>query len=98
MVRAVDLALRDFLGRHLADDLVEGTLGDAGEFATKQVYPGLPFILAGLEKVFGDTALPPLILMNLMGFGVLYFTYRLVRLHFARRIAAAIWLRIGSGE
>jgi hypothetical protein len=83
------------LFRGLGHSLATGKGYVFGEFATKQVYPGLPFILAGLEKVFGDTALPPLILMNLMGFGVLYFTYRLMRLHFAEWVAIAVTAGVG---
>lgn len=44
----------------------------------RQVYPGLPFMLAGLEQLFGPVVWPPVLLMLLMSVGVLWFTYRLI--------------------
>jgi hypothetical protein len=66
-----------------------------GEFATRHVYPGLPFILAGLEMVFGETAFPAIVLMNLMGLGVVFFTYRIMRLNFPEWIAIAVTAGVG---
>ncbi len=76
--------------RGLGHTLATGQGYTFGEFASSVIYPGLPLILAGLEIVFGDTALPAIILMNLMALAILVITYRLVRLHFAEWIAVAV--------
>jgi hypothetical protein len=83
------------LFRGLGHSLATGKGYVFGPFASKQVYPGLPFILAGLEKLFGETALPAIILMNLMVLGVFFFTYRLMRLHFPEWVAIAVTAGVG---
>src|SRR5207253_2896005 len=40
-----------------------------GSFSRQQIYPGLPIMLMGLEKVFDDSALPAVVLMHLMALG-----------------------------
>ena len=44
-----------------------------------QVYPGLPFLLAGLERLFGPAAWPGVLVTLAASAGVLWFTYHLIR-------------------
>lgn len=81
--------------RGLGHTLATGQGYTFGEFASNVIYPGLPLILAGLELAFGDTALPAILLMNLAALATLFFTYRLVRLHFSEWIAVAVTVGVG---
>ena len=76
--------------RGLGHTLATGQGYTFGEFASSVIYPGLPLILAGLEITFGETALPAIVLMNLIALATLVITYRLVRLHFPEWIAIAV--------
>ncbi len=44
-----------------------------------QVYPGLPLLLAGLERLFGPAVWPAVVVMLLVSAAILWLTYRLVR-------------------
>ncbi|HEV2295389.1 MAG TPA: hypothetical protein VGR35_16180 [Tepidisphaeraceae bacterium] len=81
--------------RGLGHTLATGQGYSFGEFASSVIYPGLPLILAGLELAFGDTALPAILLMNLIALATLVMTYRLVRLHFPEWIAVAVTVGVG---
>ena len=81
--------------RGLGHTLATGQGYTFGEFASSVIYPGLPLILAGLEITFGETALPAIILMNLVALATLAVTYRLVRLHFPEWIAIAVTVGVG---
>jgi hypothetical protein len=81
--------------RGLGHTLATGQGYTFGEFASHVIYPGLPLILAGLEITFGETALPAILLMNLMALGILVITYRLVRLYFSEWIAVAVTVGVG---
>ena len=67
----------------------------ACDFGSRQIYPGLPVLLAGLEKVFGPSSVPPIIMIHLFSLGCLIFTYKLVRLRFDEWIAIAVTFCVG---
>jgi hypothetical protein len=83
------------LYRGLGHALASGEGYRFGEFASRVVYPGLPLILAGLELLFGETALPAIILINLMALATLWMTYRLIALYFPEWIAVAVTAGVG---
>ncbi|MGB7157585.1 MAG: hypothetical protein WBD40_05935, partial [Tepidisphaeraceae bacterium] len=83
------------LFRGLGHALATGKGYVFGEFGTRMVYPGLPLMLAGLEIVFGETALPAILLMNAMAIGVLVLTYRLICLHYPAWVAVAVTVGVG---
>jgi hypothetical protein len=64
---------------------------EAQSYADKQdtLYPGLPLVLAGMQIVFGEGSLPPLILMYALGVITLVMTERLVR-----RAGGPPWLAV----
>jgi hypothetical protein len=83
------------LYRSLGHSLATGKGYHAGIFASKQIYPGLPTVLAGLEKIFGQRDLPPILLINLMAVACLLVTYRLVSLRFERWMAIVVTVGVG---
>jgi hypothetical protein len=70
------------LYRGLGHSLATGKGYTFGEFGSRQIYPGLPLLLAGLEKVFGSTAWPAIVMMHLLSWACIIVTYKLVRLRF----------------
>jgi hypothetical protein len=78
------------LYRGLAHSLATGQGYQFTEFSSRQIYPGLPVLLAGLEKVFGQRDWPPIILMHLFSLGCLIVTYKLIRLRFPEWVAIAV--------
>jgi hypothetical protein len=76
--------------RGLAHSLATGHGYHFGEFGSRQIYPGLPVLLAGLEKVFGGRDLPPILLIHLFSLGCLIATYKLLRLRFPQWVAVAV--------
>jgi hypothetical protein len=83
------------LYRGLAHNLAIGRGYTFGEFAPRTVYPGYPLLLAGIEKVFGEGAVIPLIVMKLMAGVIVVLTYRLMRLHYPQWIAVAAAFFVG---
>jgi len=78
------------LYRGLAHSLASGQGYQFTDFSARQIYPGLPVLLAGLEKVFGQRDWPPIILIHLFSLGCLVVTYRLIRLRFPQWVAIAV--------
>src|ERR671912_412063 len=78
------------LYRGLAHSLATGKGYHFTDFSARQIYPGLPVLLAGLEKVFGQRDWPPIVMMHLFSLGCLIVTYRLVRLRFPQWGAIAV--------
>ncbi|MEA2710869.1 MAG: hypothetical protein QOF78_3470 [Phycisphaerales bacterium] len=78
------------LYRGLAHSLATGKGYHFGAFSSRQIYPGLPVLLAGVEKVFGDRAWPAIIIVHLFSLGCLIVTYKLVRLRFPQWVAISI--------
>jgi hypothetical protein len=83
------------LYRGLAHSIATGKGYSFGDFGSRQIYPGLPVLLAGLEKVFGPSSVPPIIMVHLFSLGCLIFTYKLVRLRFDEWIAIAVTFCVG---
>ncbi|MFT3785301.1 MAG: hypothetical protein QM770_03935 [Tepidisphaeraceae bacterium] len=73
----LDSALYRGIGHSLASGQGYTFNGAANDFA----YPGLPGILAGLEVVFGPSAVPGIVLVNLCSLASLWIIEKLVRLH-----------------
>src|SRR5438270_10054936 len=53
------------LYRGLGHSLASGKGYKFGEFSSRQIYPGLPVVIAGLEKLFGPRDLPPILFVEL---------------------------------
>ena len=78
------------LYRGLAHSLASGQGYQFTEFSARQIYPGLPVLLAGLEKIFGQRDWPPILLIHLFSLGCLIVTYKLIRLRFPQWVAIAV--------
>src|SRR3954469_22544467 len=78
------------LYRGLGHSLATGHGYHFGAFSSRQIYPGLPVLLAGLEKVFGPASAPPIILIHLFSLGCIVLTYKLVRLRFPQWVAVIV--------
>jgi hypothetical protein len=78
------------LYRGLGHSLATGNGYHFGAFGSKQIYPGLPVLLAGLEKVFGPRDWPVIVMIHLFSLGCLIMTYKLVRLRFPQWVAITI--------
>src|SRR4051794_40059410 len=83
------------LYRGLGHSLATGHGYSFGNFAKQQIYPGLPILLAGLEKVFGQRDLPPILLIHAFSLGCLIFTYKLVRLRYPQWVAVIVTFSVG---
>jgi hypothetical protein len=83
------------LYRGLGHSLATGHGYSFGNFAKQQIYPGLPVLLAGLEKVFGQRDLPPILLIHAFSLGCLVFTYELVRLRYPQWVAVIVTFCVG---
>lgn len=87
----VDSALYRGLARSIAR-------GDGYVFAGEHhthAYAGLPLLLAGLEKVFGESPLPGLIMISLMALATLWLIDALIRLRYPLWVATVITLGVG---
>jgi hypothetical protein len=78
------------LYRGLAHSLATGQGYKFTDFSARQIYPGLPVLLAGLEKVFGQRDWPPIVVIHLFSLGCLVVTYRLIRLRFPQWVAISV--------
>lgn len=79
--------------RGLGNALATGQGYEFGEFATNTIYPGLPLLLAALQKAFGFSMFSPwqsVLAMTLAGLASLFVVYQLVRLHYPVWIATAV--------
>ena len=81
-------------GHYFFRETVLGVEDYANQQATR--YPGLPILLAGLEKVFGPGDLPPLIMMNAMVALLLVLTYRLMLYRVPRWVAVSVVVGMGT--
>lgn len=87
------IGLDSSLYRGLADALVSGRGYHFGEFATNTAYPGLPVLLAGVQKAFGQNVFAPwpaVVMMMLLSAGTLVVLYQLIRLHYPSWIATVV--------
>src|SRR5439155_11008520 len=83
------------LYRGLGHTLASGKGFSFSTFGRRQVYPGLPLILGGLEKLFGGSAVPGLLIMQAFAAGCLITTYKLVSLRFPRCVAVTVAFCMG---
>src|SRR5689334_14835956 len=83
------------LYRGLGHSLASGQGYTFSAFSARQILPGYPVVLAALEKLFGHGDLPPILLMQLTALGVLFFTYKLVRLRFPEWVAIIVTFAVG---
>jgi hypothetical protein len=83
------------LYRGLGHSLATGKGYTFSAFSSRQILPGYPVVLAGLEKAFGRSDLPPILLMQLMALLTLVFTYKLVRLRFPEWVAIIVAFAVG---
>jgi hypothetical protein len=75
------MGLDSSIYRGLARSIATGHGYHFGEFGTHQIYPGLPVLLAGLTKIFGEHVfrpIAPLLLMVAMSLLTLVMIYRLI--------------------
>jgi hypothetical protein len=84
--------------RGLAHGLATGRGYSFGEWAPRNVYPGFPLLLAGLEKLFGSTAVAPCLAMLGMSVLTLLITYRLMRLHYPRWVAVTVTFGLATNS
>ncbi len=59
------------------------------------VYPGVPLLLAGVQMIFGEGALPPLLLMYALALITLVLVYRLCALYFPPWVGVAVVCGLG---
>lgn len=87
----VDSALYRGLARSIAR-------GDGYVFAGEHhthAYAGLPLLFAGLEKVFGDSPVPGLVMIALMALATLWLVDALFRIRYPLWVATVITLGVG---
>ena len=60
------MGLDSSIYRGLARSIAAGSGYHFGEFGTHQVYPGLPVLLAGMTKLFGEHVFRPIVPLLLM--------------------------------
>lgn len=90
-----DSALYLTIGRNLAEGHGYTYHGQINQVA----YPGLPYLWAGVFKLFGTHHLwPAQAVMLLMGFVSLGLWYRLIRLHAGRAMAVLMTCMVGMTE
>ncbi|HEX8524372.1 MAG TPA: hypothetical protein VF669_19105 [Tepidisphaeraceae bacterium] len=83
------------LYRGLGHTLASGHGFNFSEFGKRQIYPGMPLLLAGLEKLFGTSALAPILVMHALAIGCLVTTYKLVSLRYAQWLAIVVTALVG---
>src|SRR3954454_6363479 len=84
------MGLDSSIYRGLARSLASGNGYHFGDFGTHQVYPGLPMLLAGITKVFGEHVfrpVVPLVLMVAMALLTLLLVYHLIARNYQQWIA-----------
>jgi hypothetical protein len=81
--------------RGLARSLAAGEGYQFTSFAAKTVYPGYPVVLAGLEMVFGNSPVPPIVLNYVLAALAIIVAYRLIRLHYEQWVAVVVSAGLG---
>lgn len=87
----MDSALYRGLGHSLA-------IGEGYQFNGKphdHAYPGLPLIFAGLERLFGVTPVPALVLSTILACVAVVLTYRLTATSYPKWVAVLVTLGVG---
>jgi hypothetical protein len=82
--------------RGVADNLAAGKGYTFAGRPQTQIYPGLPFLLAGMQKLFHtQSLLPPLILFNALAALTLVAVYQLIKLRYPLWIAVVVVCGVG---
>src|SRR5438552_10896401 len=87
------MGLDSSIYRGLARSIASGNGYRFGEFGTHQIYPGLPVLLAGLTKLFGEHVyrpIAPIILMVAMSLVTLVMIYRLIARSYPQWMAICV--------
>src|SRR3954447_21513950 len=87
------IGLDSSIYRGLASSLLHGRGYHFGEFGTHQIYPGLPVMLAGLDRIFGEHVfrpVAPLVVILTMALLTLWVTYHLIGRHYPAWIAVTV--------
>jgi 4-amino-4-deoxy-L-arabinose transferase-like glycosyltransferase len=87
------MGLDSSIYRGLAQSIAAGNGYHFGEFGSHQIYPGLPVILAGFDKLFGENIyrpLGPLIFTMLCSLLTLILVYRLIQRHYPKWMAVSV--------
>jgi hypothetical protein len=95
------IGLDSSIYRGLGHNLATGQGYVFGETASHQVYPGLPLILAGLERTISASVfwpIAPLLFMLACSVLTLVITYRLIKLHYPEWIAIAVTCGVALNE
>src|SRR4051794_31224824 len=91
------MGLDSSIYRGLSRSLASGNGYHFGDFGTHQVYPGLPVLLSGITKIFGENVyrpLPTLVLMLLMSFTTLALVYRLIARSYPEWMALCVTIGV----
>ncbi len=90
------IGLDSALYRGVADNLVAGKGYTFAGLKQTQIYPGLPYLLAGLNKLTGsNSVVPVLILFNLCALATVAGVYLLIQQRFAMWIAVVVACGVG---
>jgi hypothetical protein len=87
------MGLDSSIYRGLAQSIATGQGYHFGEFGSHQIYPGLPVILAGFDKLLGENIyrpLGPLIFTMLCSLLTLVLVYRLIGRHYPKWMAVSV--------
>jgi hypothetical protein len=87
------IGLDSSIYRGLARAISLGRGYQFGEFGSHQIYPGLPVLLAGMMRVFGEHVyrpVAPLLLMLMMSLITMLLTYRLIARNFPQWMAVCV--------
>lgn len=89
------VGLDSSLFRGVARSLANGEGFRFGGEINTHVYPGFPLLLAGLQRVFGDSPIPPLVLVMILACLTLVMVDHLIRLRYPDWIANVVLLGVG---
>lgn len=84
------IGLDSAIYRGLAESLSEGRGYSFGGIAQHQVYPGLPALLAGIDRATGSRLVVPLLLMTAAALLTLALVYHLLLRHVPRWVAVVV--------
>ncbi len=85
------IGLDSSLYRGVADNLVDGKGYTFAGLAQTQIYPGLPYLLAGIQKITGTREVwPVLVVLNACALFAIVATYHLIRARFPLWIAVVV--------
>lgn len=87
------IGLDSSIYRGLARNIARGEGYHFGEFGAEHAYPGLPLLLAGVNKLVGDNPFRPALaqfLIVIMALLTIWVTYRLIQLHYPEWMAVTV--------